>query len=827
MTSTFLQRQSLKTSVTFITLAIFLVSLWSLSLYASQMLRKDMERLLGEQQFSTVSVVASSVDADLTERVRALELVARAIDSSMLKNPASLQKFLERLIVLQTDFNGGVHAVGRDGVVIADVSGASRVGTSYAGIEAVRIALSEGKTSVGYPIIEPLLKRPVFPVVAAILNADGKVIGALIGSTHLGKSNFLDKISNGRYGKTGGYMLVAPQNRLVVTATDKNRIMEILPAAGINPLSDRFIQGYEGSGVGVNSLGLEVLASAKGVPVAGWYVAAQLPAAEAFAPIQDMQQRMLLATVLLTMLAGVLIWWMIKRQLSPMLAAAKTLATMSDTNLPPQPLPVARQDEIGHLISGFNRLLETLNQRKEALKQSERKLSEILENVDAFIYLKDPQGRYLFANRAMRELFGVSVEGIVGKSDESFFGADTVAQLRRNDRLVFTEGKTLRTDETNLKLSDGRTITTLSVKIPLRHEAGDIYALCGISTDITERKLAEEELRISAIAFECQEGIVVLDANLIVLRVNQAYTKITGYTQKESEGKTTTLLKSDLHPASFYSAIWEETKRTGIWQGEMWQRRKGGELYPARVRMAAVRNEHGVVTRYVGNLTDATNSQLQEQQRLLNEAAQRTLLVREVHHRIKNNLQGITGILRQFAQRHPETAEPIRQAIGQVQGISVIHGLQGRKDASLVRLCELTGAIADGIQNLWQTPVILDIPATWIPCVIAEKEAVPLALVLNELIVNAVKHGGKAHGQVNITLQKCSQPDMVQITITNTGQLSPYGGPTDIRHNGLQLIAALMPRIGAHIVWDQQGDRVITLLEIEYPIISLELKESI
>jgi two-component sensor histidine kinase len=210
---------------------------------------------------------------------------------------------------------------------------------------------------------------------------------------------------------------------------------------------------------------------------------------------------------------------------------------------------------------------------------------------------------------------------------------------------------------------------------------------------------------------------------------------------------------------------------------------------------------------------------------LLNEAAHRNLLVREVHHRIKNNLQGITGLLRQFAQQHPETAELIHQAIGQVQGISVIHGLQGRAVTSLVRLCELTEAIADEIQNLWQTPVTMNIPPLWLPWVIAEKEAVPIALVLNELILNAVKHGGKAQGNVSITLRKGLHPEGVQITIANAGQLVPDGGQTGTHRNGLQLIAALMPRHGARIAREQHGDQVVTLLELGAPVISLDLKE--
>jgi len=92
--------------------------------------------------------------------------------------------------------------------------------------------------------------------------------------------------------------------------------------------------------------------------------------------------------------------------------------------------------------------------------------------------------------------------------------------------------------------------------------------------NITVRKQAEEQLRIAAIAFECREGIVVMDANLKVLRVNRAFTQITGYSQQEVQGKTTATFRSDRHPAAFYDTVWSEVRNTGIWQGESWQRHK-------------------------------------------------------------------------------------------------------------------------------------------------------------------------------------------------------------------------------------------------------------
>lgn len=341
--------------------------------------------------------------------------------------------------------------------------------------------------------------------------------------------------------------------------------------------------------------------------------------------------------------------------------------------------------------------------------------------------------------------------------------------------------------------------------------------------NITVRKQVEEQLRIAAIAFECQEGIVVMDSNLKILRVNRAFTQITGYLQQEVEGKSAAIFRSDRHPASFYDTVWNEAKSIGAWQGELWQRRKKGEDYPAQVMVTAVRDEGGHVTHYVGNIADATNSKLHEQQRLLDEAAHRRILVREVHHRIKNNLQGITGILRQFAEAHPEMSEPINQAISQVQSISVIHGLQGSSVTSVVRMCELIAAIASGIESMCQKPIAVEIPEAWMTCVISEAEAVPLALVANELIWNAIKHGGE-EGQVKIMLSQGPHENSIQLTIHNTGRIPAEFGFEDMSAfgTGLQLVSSLLPRTGATLAWSQQGDIVVTTLGLEEPIIQRE-----
>jgi signal transduction histidine kinase/CheY-like chemotaxis protein/HPt (histidine-containing phosphotransfer) domain-containing protein/PAS domain-containing protein len=416
------RRRSLKTRVTLFTLAIFVISIWLLAFYASKMLRKDMERLLGEQQLSTVTHMAAKVDGELQDRLLALGLVAAAITPTMIEHPTALQTFLEQHFVLGSLFNAGIIAYRPDGTVIADVPlSGGRSGVNFIDRDAVVAALNEGRPAIGKPHLAKRKGNPEFGMVVPIRDARGRVIGALGGEINLGLPNFLDRIGESRYGKTGYYLLEDPTHRLVITGSDKSRIMQPLPAPGVSPLIDRYIAGYEGSGVGVNPLGVEVLASARRIPVANWLIVSALPTEEAFAPIGEMQQRMLLATILLTLLAAGLTWWMLRRQLSPVIAAMDRLTAMSNGGQPLQYLPIASQDEIGQLVGGFNRLLATLGQRETALREMEWKFQALFAQgpigVAYHEMLHDAAGkpvdyRFLDANAAYLELTGVDPRGM-------------------------------------------------------------------------------------------------------------------------------------------------------------------------------------------------------------------------------------------------------------------------------------------------------------------------------------------------------------------------------------------------------------------------------
>ncbi len=542
-----LLQRSLKTRVTLFTLSIFVISIWALAFYASRVLREDMERLLGEQQYSIVSLLAANINQELGDRLSALEKVVERLTPAMLGDAATMQRFLEDRPVLQTLFNGGIITYGTDGTVIADsLPAAGRIGANYLDIDTVAAALQEGRSTIGRLVMGKKLRAPVFSITVPVRDHQGKVIGALGGVVNLGTPGFLDKITESTHGTTGGYLIVARDYRLIITATDKSRIMETLPPAGVNWLVDRFIQGYEGSGVVVNPRGVEVLSSAKGVPAAGWYLAAYMPTAEAFAPIRAMQERMLLGTILFTLLAGSLTWWMLRRQLAPVVATAQTLAAQSAAGLPLQPLPITRQDEVGELFGGFNRLLLTLGQREEALKESEENLAVTLHSIGDAVIATDTVGRVTRMNPMAERLCGWMLADALGRPlSEVFrlFNADTREPGVNPVQSVLAHGQVVGlANHTVLLAKDGQEYRIADSAAPIRNAAGEIVGVVLVFSDITKKYRSEEALRDSEERFrnlyeQAPLAYQSLDAAGNILQVNNAWLKLFGFTHDEAIGR--------------------------------------------------------------------------------------------------------------------------------------------------------------------------------------------------------------------------------------------------------------------------------------------------
>ena len=477
--------RSFKTRITLLTLAIFLLCLWSLSFYIAGVIRTSLEKQIMDQQASVAALVGHEIEDEIGERLLALSQVA-----SVLMGPSahhSMQQQLEQMPEFLALFSGGVFVTDIDGVATASLPvAAGRIGSSYIERDYLQRALQEGRPVIGTPVVGKKLHVPIVGMATPLRDLQGNVVGVLVGIINLEESNFLDRLIRNPYGETGGYLLVSRATRMVVTATDKTRIMTPAAKPGFSPLVDQFMAGVDASGRMVNSQGVEVLAAAKGIAVADWFVAVSLPTQEAFALLRAVQTRMTIATLLLSVFASGLAWLILRRQLTPLMVAAQSLQQQSMSRAALQPLPVESDDEIGALIKGFNGLLQALNAR-------------------------------------------------------------------------------------------------------------------------------EAELRIAAAAFESQEAIFITDAQWVILKVNRAFTSMTGYSPGEAVGQLPqALLSSNKQDPVLYELMTVRLESEGSWQGEVWDRRKNGEVFPIWLMLTALRDEEGLVTHHVVTMVDITERKAAE-----------------------------------------------------------------------------------------------------------------------------------------------------------------------------------------------------------------------
>ena len=507
--------QSLKVRATVFTLAVFVLGMWSLSFYISRNLRADMVQMLGEQQLSVATSMAKEVDQNLTQRLQALEAVAKATDADLLARPAALQTRLEQRPLLQLLFNAGAFVTDLEGTAIADVSlSANRIGVNYMERDFIVATLKQGKSAIGRPVMGKQLKAPVLVMSAPVRDAQGKVIGALAGVTNLGEQSFLDTLSDSPYGKSGGYLLVAPQHNLFVTASDKSRVMQPLPAPGINTMHDRYMQGYEGYGIAVNSRGIEELSAVKAIPVAGWYLAVVIPSTEAFAPIYAMQQRLLWATLLLTLLTGALTWLVLRRELAPVVETASAMAALADTKQMPQPLELTHAGEIGQLVTGFNRILLTWRQREEALQKSEQHLSITLNSIGDAVIATNVAGLITRMNPTAERLTGWPLADALGQPLTDVFriiSAETRLPALNPVHTVMERGEVVGlANHTALLARDGPEYQIADSAAPIRNAAGQIVGVVLVFSDVSEKYRVEQALHQRQAMLERTESMARL-----------------------------------------------------------------------------------------------------------------------------------------------------------------------------------------------------------------------------------------------------------------------------------------------------------------------------
>lgn len=255
-----------------------------------------------------------------------------------------------------------------------------------------------------------------------------------------------------------------------------------------------------------------------------------------------------------------------------------------------------------------------LTQVNQSLTESEARTRTLFHTIPDLIWLKDKEGIYLACNPAFEQLFNAKQSEIIGKTADDFIGADLTQSFHSNDLEVIKANKPIVIEEWLTYVETGRRALFEVIKVPMQTTGGQLIGVLGVGRDITERKQAEERLQLAAMVYQnSSQSIMVTDDSGTIIAVNPGFERITGYSSEEVIGKNPSIVSSGRHDRAFFQAMWHSLNTAGRWQGEIWNRRKNGQIYPAWITINAIYNEDGSIDRYVELCSDFSKKKEAEQ----------------------------------------------------------------------------------------------------------------------------------------------------------------------------------------------------------------------
>jgi diguanylate cyclase (GGDEF)-like protein/PAS domain S-box-containing protein len=255
-------------------------------------------------------------------------------------------------------------------------------------------------------------------------------------------------------------------------------------------------------------------------------------------------------------------------------------------------------DEIGELCDSMNTMLDSLAERDE-LKRERDYRKRIIETTHDGYWLTDAQGFLLEVNQGYANISGYTVDELVGMHVSQLEAKEKSAEeVRAHIAKIIWQGYDVF--ETRHRHKNGLEID-IEISTTYMSENQQLVVFC---RDISERKRAEEVMLVAAAAFETHDAIVITDAKSNIIRVNRAFTEITGYSPEDVLGKNPRIMNSGRQDRAFYADMWQHLLEQGSWAGEIWDRRKNGEVYPKWMTISAVKNTRGETTQYVAIFSD-------------------------------------------------------------------------------------------------------------------------------------------------------------------------------------------------------------------------------
>ncbi|MEW8322586.1 MAG: PAS domain S-box protein [Candidatus Thiodiazotropha taylori] len=485
--------------------------------------------------------------------------------------------------------------------------------------------------------------------------------------------------------------------------------------------------------------------------------------------------------------------------------------------------PVHNANGEVYRVAGIIQDITQLHRSNTALRESEARFRSIFEHAAAGMATGTPDGQFSEVNPALANMLGYTPEELVGKTIREITHPDDWDANK--DRInAVKEGKlsTYQLQKRYLK-KDGTTLWVQLTSAWVRNSEGQPLFWVALQQDITELKQTEAALQrnnneLRTLLDSIPSPVYFVDRELRYQRVNQAFLDCLGMSEQQVIGKTGAELLPSTAAEGFMRGDRHviENKQSHT-EYEQAVPDASGRLRWFSTTKSPLTGPDGKAVGLVGICGEITELKRMAEQRVAKEQTLRETLIREVHHRIKNHLQGMLGMLRNLSMNCTQKTICMDKAVVQVRTIANIYGLQSQAGHEHLRIDELVQASA----NLY-----LETPNAKIDCRIegvevlrlAREEAVPVALVISELITNAVKHSAGG-GPLRVEISLAQQSSRAVLRVTNPCENLPLGFDFAGAGMGLGLVRTLLPQQGAQLEFHQEPARVIAELSLQPPVI--------
>lgn len=475
--------------------------------------------------------------------------------------------------------------------------------------------------------------------------------------------------------------------------------------------------------------------------------------------------------------------------------------------------------------SYYTAIIHDISARKKAeeeLKHANNRLEVLFQEAPDTYFLIDMNGTIIDGNKASEKLTGYKVEELVGKNLlEAGLLVDSQIEKARENIKINSQGRSTGPEEFIIKNKDQKRVYVEIVAVPVNFD-GERLAL-GLARDVTERKKAEKALkftqsRLRAITESAVDGIVTTDTNGNMVLFNSSFENIFGYTKEELFNQSLTILMPERNRSDFIKLV-ENFRKTGehVLAGKVLETiglRKDGTEFPFEMSLATWEADGGIYSTSI--IRDITERKKAEKQ-LKKSLKEKEMLLKEIHHRVKNNLMVISSLLNLQSKyiKDKESLNIFRESQNRAQSMALIHErLYRSTDLKRIDFGEYIRTLALDLYHSYVIDpnkiqlkfdveeIMLDINTT-----------IPLGLIVNELVSNSMKHGfpdGK-RGEIVIQFHKIHDSEY-ELKIKDNG----VGFPDDLDYQnteslGLQLVNSLTDQIDGEIELENSNGTTFTI----------------